>query len=99
MRPPPTVMRRPTCSSTSWRSCAAIASGVPDTRRSPPTSRNASSIEMPSTTGVVARNTSNTARLASVYASMRGSTTTAWGHSARAWRPPIAPRTPNARAS
>jgi len=39
--------------------------GSPDTRRSPPTSRNASSIEMPSTSGVVCSNTSNTALLAS----------------------------------
>ena len=50
-------------------------------RRSPATSRNASSIEIPSTSGVVSRNTSKTARLAAVYASIRGGTTTASGHS------------------
>ena len=43
----------------------AISIGVPETRRSPPTSRNASSIERPSTSGVVLSNTSNTALLAS----------------------------------
>ena len=30
---------------------------------------------------------------------MRGGTTTAWGHSARAWPPPIGVRTPKALAS
>ena len=48
-------------SATARRSCIAISVGVPDTRRSPPTSRNASSIESPSTSGVVFANTSNTA--------------------------------------
>ena len=37
--------------------------------------------------------------LAFVYADMRGSTTTACGHSARAWPPPMAVWTPNAFAS
>ena len=44
----------------------AISEGVPAMRRSPPTSRNASSIESPSTNGVVSRNTSNIAVLASL---------------------------------
>ena len=39
------------------------------------------------------------ARLASVYADIRGSTTIACGQSRRAWYPPIAVRTPRARAS
>ena len=56
-------------------------------------------MEMPSTSGVVRSNTANTARLASLYAAIRGSTTTAWGQRRRASRPPIAPRTPQARAS
>ena len=64
-----------------------------------PTSRNASSIEMPSTSGVVSRNTSKTARLAAVYAANRGGTTTRCGHSRRARPPPIAVRTPYALAS
>jgi hypothetical protein len=68
-------------------------------RRSPPTSRNASSIDSPSTSGVVSSKISNTALLASAYADIRGSTTTAPGHSARACFPPIAVRTPYALAS
>ena len=65
----------------------------------PRTSRNASSIESPSTSGVVSSNTSKTALLASTYAEKRGLTTTACGQSPRAWRPLIAVRTPNAFAS
>ena len=48
------------------RSRTAISSGVPAIRRSPRTSRNASSIEIPSTSGVVSPKISNTALLASV---------------------------------
>ena len=62
--PTPTVIRRPTFSSTSRRSRIAISVGVPDTRPSPPTSRNASSMDTPSTCGVVSRNTSKTSLLA-----------------------------------
>ena len=65
MRATPTVIGRPTRSRTSARSRAAISVGVPAIRRRPPTSRKASSIEMPSTSGVVSSNTSNTALLAS----------------------------------
>ena len=61
----PTVIGRPTRSSTSRRSRTAISVGVPEIRRSPRTSRNASSIDSPSTSGVVSSNTSNTALLAS----------------------------------
>ena len=99
VRATPTVIGSPTRSRTSRRSRAAISAGVPAIRRRPPTSRNASSIEMPSTSGVVSRNTSNTALLAAVYADIRGGTTTALGHSRRACRPPIAVRTPYAFAS
>ena len=66
VRAMPTVMGRPTRSRTSLRSRAAICTGVPETRRSPPTSRNASSTEIGSTSGVVSRKTSNTASLARV---------------------------------
>jgi hypothetical protein len=76
-----------------------MSTGVPETRLSPPTSRNASSIERPSTSGVVSWNTSKTARLAAAYADIRGGTTTACGHSRRARTPPIAVRTPQAFAS
>jgi hypothetical protein len=95
----PTVIGSPTCSRTSPRSLTAICSGVPAIRRIPRTSRNASSIEMPSTSGVVLRNTSKTALLAAEYASIRARTTTACGHSRLASRPPIAVRIPYAFAS
>ena len=90
----PTVIGRPTRPRTSLRSREAICTGVPDTRRSPPTSRNASSTEIGSTSGVVSRKTSNTASLARVYAAILGGTTAACGHSRRACAPPIAVRTP-----
>jgi len=99
VRATPTVIGNPTCARTSRRSRAAISTGVPLIRCSPPTSRNASSMDSPSTSGVVCLNTSNTARLAAVYADIRGGTTTARGHSCRACRPPIAVRTPYALAS
>lgn len=44
--------------------------------------------------GEVSSKTAKTARLASEYADIRGGTTMACGQSARAWRPPIAVRTP-----
>jgi hypothetical protein len=66
---------------------------------SPRTSRNASSIDSPSTSGVVWSNSSNTALLASEYADILGETTAACGHSRRACAPPIAVRTPYALAS
>ena len=49
----PTVIGRPTRSRTSRRSRAAISVAEPEIRSSPRTSRNASSIESPSTSGVV----------------------------------------------
>ena len=51
------------------------------------------------TSGEVSRKIANTSRLAAEYASMRGGTTTASGHSSRACRPFIAVRTPRAFAS
>ncbi len=77
----------------------AISTGVPAVRRSPPTSRNASSTDTPSTNGVVSRKMANTALLASVYASIRGATNTRPGHSRRACPAPIGVRTPWALAS
>ena len=62
----PTVMGSPTRSRTAARRPAAMVAGDPATRPRPPTSRNASSIEIPSTTGEVSWNTSNTPRLASL---------------------------------
>lgn len=99
VRATPTVIGSPTRRSTSARSCSAMRRGVPAIRHSPRTSRNASSIDSPSTTGVVSRNTSKTRLLASEYARIRGGTTIASGHSTRACRPPIAVRTPRRFAS
>jgi hypothetical protein len=95
----PTVMGRPTRSRISRRSRAAMSVAEPEIRSSPRTSRNASSIESPSTSGVVCSKTSNTALLAWEYADIRGGTTTACGHKRRACAPPIAVRTPHALAS
>ena len=61
----PTVIGSPTRSRTSRRSRAAISAGEPAIRSIPRTSRNASSIDSPSTSGEVSSNTSNTALLAS----------------------------------
>ncbi len=61
----PTVIGNPTSSRTRVRNRSAICSGEPAIRRMPRTSRNASSIEMPSTSGVVSLKISNTALLAS----------------------------------
>ena len=66
VRATPTVIGRPTSSSTRRRSVTAISSGVPEIRSSPRTSRNASSIERPSTSGVVSSKTAKTALLASL---------------------------------
>ena len=61
VRATPTVIGSPTRSRTRARNRAAISVGVPEIRPSPPTSRKASSIDRPSTSGVVSANTSNTA--------------------------------------
>ena len=60
----PIVIARPTSSSTRARSAIAICTGVPEMRSRPATSRNASSIDSPSTVGAVSRKIANTARLA-----------------------------------
>jgi hypothetical protein len=61
----PTVMASPTRSRTSLRTRAAICAGVPAMRSIPRTSRKASSIDSPSTSGVVRSKIPKTARLAS----------------------------------
>jgi hypothetical protein len=95
----PTVIGRPTRSRTFRFNCAAISTGVPASRLSPRTSRNASSIESPSTSGVVSSNTLYTALLALPYSAIRGATTIACGHSLRAVAPLIAEWIPYALAS
>ncbi len=99
MRATPTVIGSPTSAATRLRSRAAMSCGEPAIRRMPRTSMNASSIDSPSTTGDVSSKTSKTARLASVYALMRGGTTIARGHRRRAVAPPIAVLIPYALAS
>ena len=84
---------------TSCRRRAAISAGVPVIRSRPRTSRNASSIESPSTSGDASSNRRYTSLLASAYADIRGRTTTACGHSRRAREPLIAEWIPYARAS
>jgi hypothetical protein len=64
VRATPTVMGSPTSWRTVRRRRAAISAGVPARRRRPPTSRNASSTDSPSTSGVVCSKTANTALLA-----------------------------------
>lgn len=66
VRATPTVIASPTSDFTLTRSRAAMSAGDPASRPRPPTSRNASSIDIASTSGVVCRNTSNTALLAQV---------------------------------
>ena len=58
--------RQPDLLAHSRRSRPAISAGVPAIRRIPRTSRNASSIDIPSTTGAVSSKTANTALLAAV---------------------------------
>ena len=60
----PTVIGSPTSSRTRARSVSAICRGVPAKCSIPRTSRNASSIEIPSTTGDMSSNTANTSLLA-----------------------------------
>src|ERR687898_432631 len=94
VRATPTVIGSPTRSRTSRRSRSAIFTGAPKARSIPLTSRNASSIDRPSTRGDVSPKSSNPAQLASTYAEKRGLTTTACRHRARARRSLIAVRTP-----
>ena len=65
VRATPTVIGRPTRSRTSRRRRTAMSIGGPEIRPIPRTSRKASSIESPSTSGDVSAKTSKTALLAS----------------------------------
>ncbi len=58
----PTVIGSPTSSTTVQRRRAAISTGLPAMRPRPETSRNASSMEIPSTIGVVRSKIANTSR-------------------------------------
>ena len=95
----PTEQVTPWASTTCARIIAAIAAGAPSRRRAPATSRNASSSESGSTSGVTARKIAITPFDTSEYASNRGGSTVALGHSRRARAIGIAECTPNFRAS
>ena len=86
----------------SWivaRSCSAISRGDPSRRVDPRTSRNASSSESTSTSGVTRRKLSITEEETCPNVSKSGGTTTACGHSRRARVIGIAERTPYCRAA
>ena len=71
-----------------------MAYGDPSRRTDPETSRNASSSESTSTSGVTCRKVSITDRETTSKVSKPGETTTAFGHSRRARVIGIAERTP-----
>ena len=99
MRATPTVIGSPTSRRTRSRSRAAISTGAPAIRCIPRTSRNASSIDIPSTSGDMSSKIEKTSLLAAEYASKRAGTTIIRGHSCRALEPGIAVFTPYAFAS
>lgn len=66
VRATPTVIGSPTSSRTAVRSSSPSARAAPFVRASVAMSRNASSIDIASTTGAVRSNTAQTARLASM---------------------------------
>ncbi|GAB3891909.1 hypothetical protein GCM10027612_38560 [Microbispora bryophytorum subsp. camponoti] len=88
------------CRSATWaRIIRAMAAGLPSLRRAPPTSRNASSEAIGSTSGVTALKISMTPRDTSAYMAWRGGMTVACGQMRRARVIGIAEWTPNLRAS
>jgi len=96
----PTEQVMPCCSLTCALTSSAIWAGVlPSLRSAPATSRNASSSDSGSTSGVIARKMAMTSLETSPYSPCRGGMKTACGHSRLARLIGIADRTPNARAS
>jgi len=85
----------PVSSLTRSRTDRAIVGPSPWSRRAPRTSRNASSREIGSTSGVIDRRMPITSRLAAPYASNRGERNTPSGHARRARAIGIAENTPN----
>ncbi len=94
----PTEQVTPCSSWTTARSSSAIWSGEPSRRVEPRTSRNASSSESTSTSGVTRRKVSITEPETEEKTSKSGATTTACGQSRRARVIGIAERTPYSRA-
>lgn len=95
----PTEQVMPCSSWMTARSCSAICRGVPSRRMEPRTSRNASSRESTSTSGVTRRKFSITEDETWPNTSKSGAITTAWGHRRRARVVGIAERTPYRRAT
>ena len=95
----PTEQVMPCSSAIRARIHSPIQAGRPSRRQAPPTSRNASSMDSGSTSGVIDRNTAITPADTSAYVDMFGGTTTACGQSRRAWVIGMALCTPLARAS
>ena len=95
----PTEQVMPCWSRTCSRMSCAIRAGRPSRRRAPATSRNASSSDRPSTSGVTDRKISNTAAETREYLPWLTGSTTACGQSRRARVIGIAECTPNVRAS
>ena len=95
----PTEQVIPCSSSTVARTHSPTWRAPPRRRAAPDTSRNASSSDSGSTSGVTDRNTSITPAEVSAYAAWSGLITTACGQSRRARIIGIALATPKARAS
>jgi len=95
----PTEQVSASSSLTRARMPAAIAAGRPCSRAVPATSRNASSSERGSTSGVTSRRIAITAADAVAYASRSGGNTTSRGHRRSACPIDIALRIPYRRAS
>ena len=95
----PTLQVMPTSSTTRRRTSAPIAAGLPHSRRTPRTSRKASSIDRGSTSGVIDSKISITWLDAARYRVKSGGTIRAVGHSLIACDTGIAARTPKRRAS
>ena len=95
----PTEAVRPVSSTMRRRIRHPTVAGSPSLRRTPATSRNASSEAIGSTRGVTERRIAITVALASRYASGRGARNTPWGQSLRARAVGIAECTPNRRAA
>ena len=95
----PTEQVMDCCSRTCRLISSAMALGEPSLRLAPDTSRNASSSESGSTSGVTARKMAMTSLDTAPYSRCRGGRKTACGHSRRARPTGMALRTPKARAS
>ncbi len=90
----PTEQVMPCCSATLARISAPMAAGGPSRRKAPDTSRNASSSDSGSTSGVIVRKMPMTSFDTAPYTPCRGGMMTACGHRFRARAMGMAERTP-----